>query len=271
MVYYIVYGLLAIPIILMSMQLQPWINKAGQKGFASLVMLTIVVLTFAICCVLPSFNNTWSPNKLIFAQEYNSTTGLSTVSITGVPGVDSELQKILPAHELDTLRCEIFKKYRIQCFYETDLVPIYADQPNEMSITVKDTQCHDDTCQTHISFTSQNSLLCRIQFDGEKERITKAWAQNMETEKDQPVGSLITYNLQYGQPVEWGVEYKRSMSTEDKSNMSLTATIGCFYDEWSQGQIPAFSYLHENLDDTNTLLLRGQGLSLVYYDRLDLS
>ncbi|KAI7860970.1 hypothetical protein BDC45DRAFT_529580 [Circinella umbellata] len=266
-----VYGLLAIPIILMSMQLQPWINKAGQKGFASLVMLTIVVLTFAICCVLPSFNNTWSPNKLIFAQEYNSTTGLSTVSITGVPGVDSELQKILPAHELDTLHCEIFKKYRIQCFYETDLVPIYADQPNEMSITVKDTQCHDDTCQTHISFTSQNSLLCRIQFDGEKERITKAWAQNMETEKDQPVGSLITYNLQYGQPVEWGVEYKRSMSTEDKSNMSLTATIGCFYDEWSQGQIPAFSYLHENLDDTNTLLLRGQGLSLVYYDRLDLS
>ena len=259
----------------MAIELQPWINKAGQKGLASLVMLTTLVLTFAICCVLPSFNSTWSPNKLIFAQEYNSTTGLATVSMTGVPGITSTLQKVLPTNESNTLRCEPFNKYRTRCFYETDLVPIYADQPGEMSIIIKHKQCDGDTCQIHVSSTSQNSLLCRIQFDGEKERITKVWAHGLETEKDTHVASLITYNLQYGQPIEWGVEYKKSKGItrtgENGNNKNLTAAIGCFYDEWTQGQIPAFTYLHENLDDTITLLLRGQGLSLVYYDRLDLS
>ncbi|KAI9249752.1 hypothetical protein BDA99DRAFT_445450 [Phascolomyces articulosus] len=257
-----VYGLVAIPVVLMAIQLQPWINTAGQKGSATLITLTALVLTFAICCVLQPFNNGWSPNKVLFSQEYNSTSGLSTVAITAAAGIPTALQRALPVNESDTIRCEPFGTYRTRCYYETDLVPIYADEPNEMSVTIKEKQCVDDLCRFQASFTSQNSLLCRIQFNGDKDHITNAWAHGLDIEKGHHAGSLVTYSLQYGDPVEWGVEYRK--------NANLTAAVGCFYDEWSKGQLPAFTYLHEHLDDTMTLLLRGQGLSFVYYDRLEL-
>ncbi|KAI9492346.1 hypothetical protein BDB00DRAFT_765537 [Zychaea mexicana] len=262
-----VFGLVAFPIVLMALQLQPWVNAAGQKGYATLVVLTTLVLTFAVCSVLQPFNSGWSPNKIKFGQEYNATSGLATVSMIAASGIPSALHQILPANESKTIRCESYKTYQTRCMYETNLVPIYADQPDELVITVKDKHCENKTglCQIQVESVAQNSLLCRVRFDGNNDSITKAWAHGFETEKDKPIGALLTYTLEYGQPIQWGVEYSQS-----PLNRSLVAVVGCFYDEWTQGQIPAFTYLHENLDDSITLLLRGQGLSMVYYKTLEL-
>ncbi|KAI8138287.1 hypothetical protein BJV82DRAFT_582997 [Fennellomyces sp. T-0311] len=257
-----VYALVAFPIVLMALQLQPWINYAGQRGSAALVITTILVLLFAICSVLQPFNSGWSPNKIIFGQEYNVTSGLATVSMTAAAGVPDSLEAALPENEAATIHCEPFKTHQTRCKYQTSLVPIYADRPDEMIVNVLDKSCANGICQVNAQYTAHNSLLCRVKFETPRnDTIIKGWSQGQETEKDKIVGSIITYNLEYNTTVNWGIEYR-------ESNDSLSALVSCFYDEWTKGEIPAFTYLHENLDDSITLLLRGQGLSLVNYQRL---
>lgn len=266
--YLLVYGLVALPITLLLLQLLPWVHAAGDKKFTAIVTAAALGVLFIICFFLPAFNAGWSPNKVIFGQVYNMSEPLATVSMTGAVTVSSVLHKVLPGNESSTIQCEPYKKYLTKCSYRTSMLPVHANKKDEVRAHVTEKQCSEGLCRTQGILTAQNSLLCRIRFDSPGDDsttpITKAWVNGLESEEDVTVASMITYTLSHGDSVHWEVEYKQQNEARPR------ALVSCFYDEWTEGQIPAFTYLLDHLPSDTTMLIRGQGLASVNYAHLEL-
>lgn len=259
------YALEAVTILLIALQLLPWMNYVGSRGYLVTLSVSVFVVLLAVCAVLPPFTSGWSPNKLIFRQEYNATQPLSTVTVIGAAGVPSSLYPALTDEEARTINCEPFKKYQTACHYQTDKLPLYAQNANEMDVNIVGKECKYNVCRVDVSMAAKNSLLCRVHFDApgySSDHIIKARVNGLETEQDTKIGSLLTYSTNYGDRIDWSVEYYNNATTH--------AAIGCFYDEWSKGEIPAFTHLLNNIHRDTTLLLRGQGLVFVNFAQLNL-
>ncbi|KAI9316792.1 hypothetical protein BX666DRAFT_2155425 [Dichotomocladium elegans] len=259
-----VYALIAIPIVLLVLQLLPWVHLAGQKHAAAITTATLFVLFFAICWVLPPFNDHWSPNKILFSQEYNVNASIATVNMTAAWGVSQTLTKVLQPSEIATMTCGTWNKHQTRCQYQTNLLPVYPTQLGEFTLDNVAKECTDDQiCTMAIQFHSKNSLLCRARFNVDDIRnIHKVWSKGLETPEKAEINSFVMYNLEYNEPFEFKVQYK--------AGTNGTTTVGCSYDEWTKGEIPAFSDFLERVDKDTTLLIRGQGLATVNYATLDM-
>lgn len=261
-----VYILMSFPLILTALHFLPWIHVAGNNKKSTLGAAIIFVFLFTICSALQPFNGSWSPNKLVFKQEYNAGEALATVAVYTATGIKLALKTALPAHEYETLQCEAFKTFLTRCTYQTDLVPKYGGNStlNEFVISEVAKVCNGETCKSTATYQSKNSLMCRVYFNPEenKETIRKAFVNGQEI-NDRNISALITYVNHYEEPVEFSIEYP-------SSSPAPKATLSCFYDEWSQLEIPAFSALRDNLPESSLLLIRGQGLALVNYANITL-
>lgn len=261
---------MSLPLSIIVLQLLPWVHKAGEKGSALLSIGAVLVFFFAVCIVLPPFNASWSPNKVTFNQDYTAGDALASVTMTFAAGLPGVLKQILPANETETMSCEPHpKKPNLQqCIYQTDLLPKYGAEQGEFSFGLVDKNCKDGLCVANGVFTAKNSLLCRIRFDmGGRNgtHIRHAWVNGLKTadiSEEEGINTLMTYHLNYGEPVHWGVAYL--------DNATVVASHHCFYDEWSQDEMPAWSRLLKELPEDYTMFIRGQGLASVYYGDLEL-
>ncbi|KAG0170434.1 hypothetical protein DFQ28_002192 [Apophysomyces sp. BC1034] len=248
-----VYGLLSVSITLIVLQLRPWIEFADDKRKTTILSGIVLLLAFIICWTLPPFNGGWSPNKMVFDLKYNQSEPTAAVSLVTAIGLPATLTQILRPKELDTLVCNQLKGYQTQCTYQTDFLPVYAQNPDEYKWNV-DKICDDNVCRVNGTFVSQNSLLCRVAFDSSDNR--KGWVNTQSISKG-PIDSFVIYTDSYGAEVHWGLEYN--------ADAARRVTLGCYYDEWSNGELPAFSDLRNKLPESVLLLHRGQGLSFVQY------
>ncbi|KAI7902528.1 uncharacterized protein BX663DRAFT_511374 [Cokeromyces recurvatus] len=261
----VVYILLGIPLILIALHYIPWIYVAGNQRKTTMATAIVFLFLFTVCSSLQPFNTTWSPNKLVFKQEYNSGDALSTVFISTATAIHSILKNTLPPYEYQTLQCEPFKRYLTRCSYQTGLLPKYASNStlNEFSLSEIRKTCNDTVCLSSGSFTSKNSLMCRIHFDYDESQATvqHAWINGREI-KDNNISALISYVNDYEKPVDFAIEHH--------STLSIKAMFGCFYDEWTQLEIPAFTNLRDSLPENAILLIRGQGLAYAHYTNITL-
>jgi hypothetical protein len=250
---------------LTTLQFVPWIYVAENTRNATMVSAGAFAFLFSICSALQPFNGSWSPNKLMMKQEYNATEALVTVTVSTATGLYSALKAALPAREFDTVECGPFKKHLTSCTYQTDLLPKYAGNEtlNEFVLSEVEKTCDGTTCIASATYSSKNSLLCRVYFDPatNSEPISHAWINDREI-KENNISALFSYINDYERPVNVKVEYPEGKSPE--------ATFSCYYDEWTEREIPAFSYLRENLPENSILLIRGQGLVLAHYARVSL-
>lgn len=248
------------------MHFLPWVFAAGNQRKVTVSATIVFLFLFSICSALQPFNGSWSPNKLLFKQEYNFGDALSTVTIMTATGIKSALKFALPPHEYDTLRCEPFKTFLTSCKYETDLLPKYASNftLDEFVISEVTKVCDESYCQSSATYSTKNSLMCRVYFDPKENEgpIQHAWINDREIKVDN-ISALISYVDNYQQPVEFKVQYPVH-SKEPK------ASLTCFYDEWTQLEIPAFTTLRDNLPGDTVLLIRGQGLAAVNYGNITL-
>ncbi|KAI8094094.1 hypothetical protein BDF21DRAFT_375030 [Thamnidium elegans] len=260
-----VYILISVPLILIGMHFLPWVHAAGNQRKVTLVTAIAFLFLFTICSALQPFNGAWSPNKLVFRQEYNAGDVMSTVALITATGAQSALKSALPAHEFDTLQCEPYKKSLTRCTYETDLLPKYASNSTleEFVISQVSKVCDQDYCESSVTYSSKNSLMCRVYFDPTENKIPvqHAWVNSKEI-KAANISALISYVDKYQHPVDFKVKYPVDETPK--------ASLSCFYDEWTQSEIPAFTTLRDNLPDNALLLIRGQGLVVVDYGKLNL-
>lgn len=182
-------------------------------------------------------------------------------------GIHATLKSALPHHEYETLKCEPFKTFLTRCSYQTDLLPVYGSNTtlNEFVLSEVKKNCDATKCISSGTYAAKNSLMCRVYFDPEqnKEPIQKAWVNGRESSIDNNnISSLITYVDNYEEEVNFAIQYPKDARPQ--------ARVSCFYDEWTNLEIPAFTTLRSNLPESAVLLIRGQGLALVHFANVTL-
>lgn len=256
-----VYAMIALPLVFIALHYIPWIHVAGNYRKVTIAATIAFFFLFTICSALQPFNGSWSPNKFIFRQEYTTGSTLATVIISSATAVQATIKSSIPAHEYETIECNTFKKYLTRCTYQTDLLPKYGGNETltEFVLSEIEKTCSDTTCISSATYASKNSLMCRVFFDpaqNDFESIQHVWINDREHKADN-ISSIITYINNYEQPVNVKVEYPKGTSPK--------ATFSCFYDEWTQLEIPAFNAFRDSLPESATVLIRGQGIALVNY------
>jgi hypothetical protein len=260
-----VYILLAFPLVLIMLNFVPWIHVASNTRQVTMTSGYVFIFFFIVCCLLSPFNAEWSPNKLVFTQEFNVTSGISTVSIFTFTGLKSILKTALPASEFKTVACEPFRDGLTSCHYETKLVPIYAGNASlhEFYHSQVTKDCDDIQCTSSFEFSAKNSLMCRVDLDlltGDGGLVQDVWVGDQHQSGN--VSSVVTYVDQYEQVVKMKLGYPVKEQHE--------ATLSCYYDEWTDHQVPAFSTLRDNLPANVLMAIRGQGISLAHYTTLNI-
>ncbi|KAI7862925.1 hypothetical protein BDF14DRAFT_1734961 [Spinellus fusiger] len=258
-----VYVLIAVPVLIIALHLLPWVQTVHCKTEMVRYLAILLVLLFFITTSLSPFNEQYSPNRILFNQEYNATESLSTVSlITGSTTIQSTLEEALTGDELRTLQCGPNPlSYQTRCTYQTERVPMYAAQPHEINITHTST-CDDALCQATITAQVKNSLLCQLKFSHANSTV-KAWINslpviNNQAERPDTIGSLVAYKNDERKPMVWQLEYPHSLS--------LSPLVSCIYDDWTEGEMPAYSTLRNRLSGSSFLTMRGGiGLAMVHY------
>lgn len=257
---------MAYPIILLVLSLLPWIHAGGNLQKTLFYASTAFVIVFLANLLYSPFNNDISPNRIIFNQEYNASDAYSTVILmTGATGVlQKSLKQALPPSEYETLVCDTYMTYQTRCSYQTTLTPLYARHPDkEITINALPPICNDKgVCHLNITTISEHSLLCQVQFSKPGMSGFQAWINGHPVEKtsdNTTIHSLVAYSKKEAEPVHWDIMFNDNQDAGE-------AQVGCMYDDWSEGELPAFTTLRNNLPLNSLLAIRGGvGLAKVNY------
>ncbi|KAI7902512.1 uncharacterized protein BX663DRAFT_486809 [Cokeromyces recurvatus] len=264
-----IYLLLSLPIILMLIHLLPWVHKAAEIQKTTFCTSVVFVALFIICFMSSPFDGETSPNRIIFQQEYNATESLSTVAlITGSSGgiLQKTLKSILPRSEYDTVQCESYLTYQTRCTYQTSLTPLYARDPKkEIKVAYSPTHCDEDRCYLNINTTAEHSLLCQLQLS-HPARIQGLQAKindyPIQTGKEDIIQALTVYSKESVSVVRWDLSFTSNQKAEDVGEVMFS----CIYDDWTEGELPAFNTLRNNLPFNTLLSIKGGvGLAKVHY------
>lgn len=223
---------------------------------------------FFIACLLSSpFNGESSPNRIVFNQEYNASDALSTVAlITGSSfGIlQRTLKSVLPKSEYETMECDAYLTYQTRCTYQTALTPVYGRHPEkEISISYSPVSCDSKTCNLNITTTVENSLLCQLQFSNAKIDGLQAWinGNHVKTGQNDTIHALTTYSKKQASAINWDLSYDAHQ--QDAVGEAL---FSCIYDDWTEGELPAFTTLKDDLPYNALLTIKGGvGLAKIHY------
>ncbi|CAO3658539.1 unnamed protein product [Rhizopus stolonifer] len=255
-----VYITISLAIILINMHLVPWIYVAGNNRKAAVGAAVTFLFLFTVCSALHPYNSFYSPNKLLFRQEYTQGDSFATVNVTTATGIPEILKQALPESEYKTIHCEQFNTLK-SCTYQTSSLPKYASNETLNEFIFEDLKrtCQGNDCQATGSYKVKNSLMCRVILDRD---IQRAWVDDLHFEGKE-IGTLVIYIKQYERWVNFGFKYSADQPP-------TKVTLNCYYDEWTKQELPAFTNLRDNLPENTLLLLRGQGLTSVNFHQFTL-
>ncbi|KAI8350607.1 hypothetical protein EDC96DRAFT_567382 [Choanephora cucurbitarum] len=265
-----IYGLLATPIVIVVLHLLPWVYAAGDLRrttfFASLVFMVIMVL----CLLISPFDGQISPNRIVFRQEHDVASNISTVTlITGTSfGLADKAKEMLSSSEYDSMVCEPYLTYQTRCTYQTDLIPLYARDPQkEIQVAYDSVDCNKKVCRLKIKTQVQHSLLCQLEFtqtdiQGLEAKLNGHWVKQIG---NQSIHALTVYSKEQASQVAWDLVYDADQDQVGE------AIFSCIYDDWTENELPAFTTLKNNLPHYALLTMTGGvGLAKVHYTPISL-
>lgn len=264
------------PIVLITLLLLPWIHVAGDKRQPTLFFFIMFILLFVVCLIVSPYNRINSPNRVLFHLEYDQAQPTATVELITGGGLQSTLESYLPKDELNSLECnEQDNGYQVSCKYQTKDVPIYANNKNEYHLKVIENSYHFNnnndpnvklninTRQLRIITTVQHSQLCQLKFTLPVSRAEVNGESIIPTE-DHPMYAIMAYTKNRGQPITWDVELQEK--DFNVYGVQHAVQLSCLYDDWKNGELPAYTNLRNRLPETQAVTMRGGvGLSVVHY------
>lgn len=249
--------------------LLPWVHAARDLKKAALVTTAIFIIFFMISIVTSPFDGDTSPNRIVFNQEYNASDALSTVAlITGSSfGVlEKTLKLVLNKKEYESSECQPYLIYQTRCTYQTDLTPVYGRTPeSEIDVIAFPKLCLDGTCHVKVNTKVQNSLLCQFQFSNQHIKGFNAWVNDnhIKPEND-TIHAITAYTSTLASTMKWDFSFDDNQSAGE-------ALFTCIYDDWTEGELPAFTKLRDDLPIQNLLTIKGGvGLAKVHYHSISL-
>jgi hypothetical protein len=220
---------------------------------AGLLLVFLIVITSSLF----PFNSTDSPNKLIFKQDVDYTTGASTLSLASYSHVHEAVRAITSDEEWATRNTTIVRKTQTEVTVATKHLPLYfADQKStqkEMQFSFKRVPTSNAKVQrVRATIQTQNTAICSITVNDHQ--ITYAKLDKMELTA--PTKQLSFLRQKIGE--------KYSVEFEYESEQPAAGILTCYYDEWVDGKNPAFLHAKEYIPDWSLLALRGFGVASVH-------
>ena len=263
--------LMAVPIILVVLHLLPWIHAAGELQKTTLCSAAAFVVLFFLCLLSSPFDGDISPNRILFSQEYNASETLSTVAlITGSAygTLQETLGKVLPSNEFETMECEPYLTYQTRCTYKTSLVPLYG-RAEDISVLIEPPRlCWGSKCNVNLTTSAFHSSLCQLEFSNQNISGLNAYVNTRGIEKkaNDTMHAVAVYTKSEGDVTKWDLSFDFNGAKE-----AGQAVYTCFYDDWTEGELPAFTYLRDNLPIQNLVTMKGGvGLARVHYATIPL-
>ncbi|CAO3592800.1 unnamed protein product [Absidia cylindrospora] len=148
--------------------------------------------------------------------------------------------------------------------------------PEEDAFVIKTTR----TKQFRFTSTVKHSQLCQLKMNipilkahvngepilpVEASSSTALGASQRPAFTSSDMNAIMSYSNQVGQPVEWEVDIGLE-EYERRSQANVTVRLSCLYDDWTKGELPAFTNLRNRLPETQALTIKGGiGLAMVHY------
>ncbi|KAI8074069.1 hypothetical protein BC940DRAFT_329612 [Gongronella butleri] len=248
---------------LIAISLQWWVQMAGDTRVLLKISSILLLMSFIVCLFAPRFDDTLSPNKIEYYENYNATAPNSTVMLVS-KHAENDIRRVLDANEYETLKCAQNRDGLDVCFYTSVKPPLYGvDAENEYKFDYE-AWCADGTCKVTGEYTSAHSLMCRILFVEGAASITSAWINGGETLRNRTIQGISAFKDTYNAPVPWGFTYSNA------PDMPVPrARFTCVYDEWMQGEIPGYMDLRNRLPGHIIPLVLGEGLATVNFMETD--
>ncbi|KAI8096685.1 uncharacterized protein BX664DRAFT_257923 [Halteromyces radiatus] len=262
-----VYILTDLTLVLIILPMLFWIQLAGNQKSVLKISSSLLGILFIFCFFISPFNSDLSPNKLLYREEYNATASTTHVTVRSKQ-LEETVRSVLTKDELQTFECHTYADLPAlrECSYDTTLVPVYGqlglDKEAQFSM---DKECVDGICTAKGTYSTKNSLLCRITFDENAASVAKAWIYGgpVVYAKNQPITGLVAYTDDYNTVVPFGFSWSEASPTP-------RARFNCIYNEWTKGELPAYVSLRDRLPADYLILVRGQGMTFVTFKELDL-
>ncbi|KAF9580104.1 hypothetical protein BGW38_003382 [Lunasporangiospora selenospora] len=249
------------------MPLIPTIHRTANYRMMVQVSLFLTTVLLISACLVSPYNATEAPNKLTWRQLYDLDRDVSLVSVTTMNGLEDLLKTLpgAPSHHKcgpDAMSGGVLT----QCLYIGAVPPLVtkSKETGKEIIASKvskpehrpDSEQNDLLRTVHVSWTAENSRLCKIEFDP-KSKIESLTMKGFEEPVD---GRQILFGIHRSFDREWSVEVVYRV--KDQAAEPIEAILGCLYDEWDQGQIPAFTQMKDTLPPW-ALLGGGKGPGLL--------
>lgn len=237
----------------MMICLVPWIHRAGYLQRATLASALILVFLMVITSSLFPYDSHSNPNKYIFNQKLNLTTGHSTISLASFSHVEDVVRGITTDEEWATREVTTVRDTQTQVSFATKLLPMYFADPassqKELQYSFKRlSSVSDKTQRVQATIHTQNSAVCSVSV--KDHNMTSASLESLNI--DYPIQKLTIFRQNFGE--------KYSLDFEYEADKPSTAVLSCYYDEWINGRNPAFATIQEKIPDWTVLALRGFGL-----------
>jgi hypothetical protein len=212
------------------------------------------VFLIVITSSLFPYDSHLNPNKYIFNQKLDLTTGHSTVSLASFSHVEDVVRSITTDEEWATRNVSIVRETQTQVSFATKLLPMYfadaASAQKELQYSFKRlSSTSDKTQRVQAIIHTQNSAVCSISVNDHN--MTYASLDSMTI--DYPMQKLTIFRQKFGEKYSFDFEYE--------ADQPSTALLTCYYDEWINGRNPAFASVKEKIPDWTVLALRGFGLA----------
>lgn len=157
------------------------------------------------------------------------------------------MRAALDPSEYDTRQCDRFPESKsgpfTLCQWPSARTPTYFQGDagkEELTVEVlsRDSDVANSTFTVTIRIVSHSSVMCSVDFGG----YALAWFGNA-TKKYGAIG-VTSIRREFGVPWEVTLQYSE---VEGEYEIGRKIRVSCHYDEWDEGQLPAFVVIKDRL------------------------
>ncbi|KAG0266914.1 hypothetical protein BG011_000053 [Mortierella polycephala] len=263
------------------MPLIPTIHRSANfKKMGQVSVFFTLALLISACIVFP-YSAEEAPNKLVWRQIYDLDQDASLVTVKTMNRLEKIMDMIPEAKTRECGPDPVSNNALTQCIYKgadpklvteskksgKEIIKSSVSKPEYHHETAGEVESESKTLvrTVHLKWTATDSRLCSVQFSPNSTLVHLKLAgfdepdQDYKSEVAEAIRlGMVGFKREYDQIWDLEVAYK----VEDKHAPALEGILGCLYDEWDQGEIPAFTNMKDHLPKW-ALLGGGKGPGLL--------
>ncbi|KAG0302835.1 hypothetical protein BGZ98_007191 [Dissophora globulifera] len=248
------------------MPLIPTIHRSANFRKMGQVSVTLSLLLLITACIVFPYSAEEAPNKLVWRQIYDINADTSFVTVKTVNNLETVMDMVPAAKDRECGPDPASKNVLSQCVYVgavpklvveskksgEEIIKSEVSKPDHhREMTAKGVESKTWLRTVHLKWTAKDSRLCQIAFADNASIVMMKLDGFDEPEQGYRASSVVAasrtgavgFKREFDQ--QWDMEIVYEVESRDAP--ALEGTLGCLYDEWDRGQIPAFTDMRSHL------------------------